>query len=177
MTQTVDLIHKIAEFFKSEEFFEKGEDARLKLSPDDVRCMCEIIKACENAISRQAVFDLCGTHRYDLPYNTGDRQGYDEGRIINMTKLKLLPSVTTIPSEEPKTGHWIWQTEDIYRCSECGEDIHVKEVMNVPQYKCCPMCMARMVEPQENGVCGMISDKLTTDDGEPDGTGGQIFCP
>lgn len=29
----------------------------------------------------------------------------------------------------------------------------------------------------ENGGCGMISDKLTTDDGEPDGTGGQIFCP
>lgn len=34
-----------------------------------------------------------------------------------------------------RTGHWIWQTEDIYRCSECHEDLHVKEVMNVPQYK------------------------------------------
>ena len=31
-------------------------------------------------------------------------------------------------------------------------------------------------KPQES-ECGMISDKLTTDDGEPDGTGGQIFCP
>ena len=51
--------------------------------------------------------------------------------------------------QKPKTGHWIWQTENIYRCSECGEDIFVKEVMNVPQYKCCPMCMAKMVEPQE----------------------------
>ena len=30
---------------------------------------------------------------------------------------------------------------------------------------------------KSNGECGMISDKLTTDDGEPDGTGGQIFCP
>lgn len=42
--------------------------------------------------------------------------------------------------ERAKIGHWIWQTEDIYQCSECGEDIHVKEVMNEPQYICCPMC-------------------------------------
>jgi len=27
------------------------------------------------------------------------------------------------------------------------------------------------------GKCGMIFDKLITDDDEPDGTGGQIFCP
>lgn len=47
---------------------------------------------------------------------------------------------------EPKKGHWIWQTEDIYKCSECGEDIHVKEVMNIPQYVCCPMCKAEMGE-------------------------------
>ena len=39
MTQTRDLIKKMAEFFKSEEYFEKGEDVRLELSPDDVRCM------------------------------------------------------------------------------------------------------------------------------------------
>ena len=53
---------------------------------------------------------------------------------------KSLPPVNL----QPKIGHWIWQTEDIYRCSECHEDIHVKEVMNVPQYKCCPMCEAKM---------------------------------
>lgn len=46
--------------------------------------------------------------------------------------------------QQPKTGHWEWQTEDIYRCSECGEDIHVKEVLNVPQYEWCPMCGAKM---------------------------------
>ena len=53
--------------------------------------------------------------------------------------IRELPSVA-IPSAEPQTGHWIWQTEDIYKCSECGEDIHVKEVMNKPQYICCPIC-------------------------------------
>ena len=44
MTLTKDLIKKMADFFTSEEFCEKGEDARLELSPDDVRCMCYIIK-------------------------------------------------------------------------------------------------------------------------------------
>lgn len=67
---------------------------------------------CEDAVSRQAVFDLCGTNRYDLPYNTGDRRGYDEGRIINMTKLKLLPSATTIPSVTP-------QEPKIVHCKDC----------------------------------------------------------
>ena len=43
MTQTRDLIKKMAEFFKSEEYFEKGEDARLELSPEDVRCMKRLI--------------------------------------------------------------------------------------------------------------------------------------
>lgn len=64
-------------------------------------------------ISRQAVLDLCGTNRYDLPYNTGDRRGYDEGRIINMTKLKLLPSVSQ------SQGHWINNDNGTMSCSEC----------------------------------------------------------
>ncbi len=62
-------------------------------------------------------------------------------------QILAMPSVTP---QEPKTGHWKWQTEDIYRCSECNEDIHVKEVLNVPQYEWCPMCGAKMVEPQES---------------------------
>ena len=43
MTQTRDLIKKMAEFFKSEEYYEKGEDARFELSPEDVRCMNRLI--------------------------------------------------------------------------------------------------------------------------------------
>ena len=45
MTQTRDLIKKMADFFTGEEFYEKGEDARLELSPDDVRCVIQLIKA------------------------------------------------------------------------------------------------------------------------------------
>lgn len=65
--------------------------------------------------------------------------------VLNLNRL-----IFALEEQESKTGHWIWQTEDIYRCSECGEDIHVKEVMNIPQYKCCPMCLAKMVDEQES---------------------------
>lgn len=59
------------------------------------------------------------------------------------TSGELLDALMALPSAE-KTGRWIWQTEDIYRCSECHEDLHVKEVMNEPQYEWCPMCGAHM---------------------------------
>lgn len=67
---------------------------------------------------------------------------------MDKTTIDACRGAIELLEQESKTGHWIWQTEDIYRCSECGEDIHVKEVMNVPQYKWCPMCGAKMVEPQ-----------------------------
>ena len=48
MTQTRDLIKKMADFFKSEEYYEKGEDARLVFSPDDVRCVNRLIQRMSN---------------------------------------------------------------------------------------------------------------------------------
>ena len=47
-------------------------------------------------------------------------------------------------TQDRPTGHWIWQTEDKYQCSCCGEVIRVKEVMGKPQYITCPMCDAKM---------------------------------
>ena len=49
-------------------------------------------------ISRQAVLDLCDkSTKYDIPYEYYEGKkyirGWDEGRIINMTKLKLLPGL------------------------------------------------------------------------------------
>lgn len=85
---------------------------------------------CGDAISREQAINQCG---------------------FGMTNLLIADCLRRLPpvNPQPKTGHWIWQTEDIYRCSECHEDIHVKEVMSVPQYKWCPICGARMVEPQK----------------------------
>ena len=48
MTPTRDLIKKMADFFTSEEYYEKGEDARLELSPDDVRCLNRLIQHMSN---------------------------------------------------------------------------------------------------------------------------------
>lgn len=90
------------------------------------------IEPCEDAISREAVLKIQAKYAEHMGA-TKFWQMRDD--------IKTLQSVNL---QEPKTGHWIWQTEDIYRCSECYEDIHVKEVMNVPQYVCCPMCGARM---------------------------------
>jgi hypothetical protein len=50
MTQTRDLVKKMADFFKSEEYYEKGEDARLEFSPDDVRCMFHLVDTALDAI-------------------------------------------------------------------------------------------------------------------------------
>lgn len=90
----------------------------------------------EDTISRQAVLDLA-----------------KKGILVSNGNYKsVCKAIYELPSVNPqeKTGHWIWRTEDIYRCSECGNDIRVKEVMNVPQYVCCPMCEARMIKPQES---------------------------
>lgn len=131
MTQTADLLYKMAEFFRSEEFFEKGEDARLELSPDDVRCMNKIIKACRNGISRQAVLDLLIENGI---------YGYEK-------KIAELPSI----QPKPQTGHWnLFHTtehgirEDSYfKCDRCNYESY-------KEYNFCPKCGARM-EVEQNG--------------------------
>jgi len=82
---------------------------------------------CDDAISRQAALD-CFTatklKKFDFILHARE-------------EIKKLPSVTQMP----KTGHW----EDLHRCwicSECNQETHV-------EYKFCPYCGAKMVEPQE----------------------------
>ena len=41
-------------------------------------------------------------------------------------------------------GRWEWDPEDIYRCSNCAEKSHVKEVMGHPDWGYCPSCGAKM---------------------------------
>ena len=43
-----------------------------------------------------------------------------------------------------RNGRWEWDTEDIYRCSNCAEKSHVKEVMGHPEWGYCPNCGAKM---------------------------------
>ena len=76
----------MADFFTGEEFYEKGEDARLELSPDDVRCMNEVIKACSNAISRNEVLDMMQ---------------------MRMSGKELYKAVYELPPVTPKQTTWI----------------------------------------------------------------------
>ncbi len=72
--------------------------------------------------------------------------------------VKLIDDIKEIPSAEPKTGRWEWVKYDSdpnignWHCSECRTIIpHMpEETDNTPIYKWCPMCGARMVEPQES---------------------------
>ena len=108
-------------------------------------------ESCKDAISRQAVLDLCDMqNRYEIPYeyNEGGKhiKGYDEGRIINVTKLKVLPPVT--PQPKTKTGRWKQcmpkGTEEwAYECSECNF-WRYKKTINLSRFNFCPNCGARM---------------------------------
>lgn len=97
---------------------------------------------CENKSDyEQAQADGEYINRQQVMSDYADWYGYDYQNNWFYKHLKNMSSVG-IPN---KVGHWIWQTEDIYQCSECGEDIHVKEVMNEPQYAWCPICGCPMV--------------------------------
>ena len=129
---------------------------------------CEVTKSqepCDDVISRQAVLDLCDMqYKYKIPYeyDDGDKhiKGYNEGRIINVTKLKKLQTVVT---PQPKTGHWSRKTKvDAYdiagvktwgikcQCDRC--DFTTIVIEDFGYYKYCPNCGAKMVEPQESEV-------------------------
>ena len=55
--------------------------------------------------------------------------------------ISELPAADVAPVRH---GRWEWDTEDIYRCSNCAEKSHVKEVMGHPEWDYCPNCGATM---------------------------------
>lgn len=57
--------------------------------------------------------------------------------------------------QEPKTGHWIGIDEEPhedYECNRCGYVVSTYTANIEPhtEYKYCPNCGARMIEPQES---------------------------
>lgn len=93
---------------------------------------------CEDAISRQAVLETLDDMDNVL----------DEDRTIENYKELLKECYEVLPSVKPqeKIGHWTLHNEgyfdESYVCSKCDGDSPF-------DYKYCPNCGARMVEPQE----------------------------
>ena len=55
----------------------------------------------------------------------------------------IAEAISIIPASDVASvrhGRWKWDTEDIYRCSNCAEKSHVKEVMGRPAWGYCPNC-------------------------------------
>lgn len=151
MTQTKDLIKKMADFFTGEEFYEKGEDARLELSPDDVRCMNEVVKACGNAIDRQAVLDaMRKNHRSGGRDIDGD---YIEGDYSECLYDDIIALSPVTP--QSKTGRWIKHDTGhsiYYDCSLCSCVAPCTETADKILWKLsnfCPDCGSRLQEVEE----------------------------
>ena len=69
----------------------------------------------------------------------------EKGTIQEAIKMVSFSEYTPIADVAPvRHGRWEWDTEDIYRCSNCAEKSHVKEVMGHPEWDYCPNCGARM---------------------------------
>ena len=100
---------------------------------------------CDDAVSREAVLD----EAFEV-----DTKEYGRIDVVGVDAIDALPSVTP----KQKSGHWEWVQYDSspnignWRCSECRAIIpHTpKETDNTPIYKLCPMCGAKMVDPQES---------------------------
>ena len=79
----------------------------------------------------------------------GDRDAEHQHRSYSTyMSYEIMDSVEDSIVEEElapvQHGRWEWDTEDIYRCSNCAEKSHVKEVMGHPEWDYCPNCGAKM---------------------------------
>ena len=70
---------------------------------------------------------------------------YDE--VVERLADHLIANGVTIQ----EAGYWEWDTEDIYKCSNCGDKVHVKEVMGQPDWGFCPACGAKMLPEPPKG--------------------------
>lgn len=82
-------------------------------------------------IEREALIDALQAYQYDA--------GKDGFGI--MVVIGVQPAADVEPV---KYGHWEWIKDDIYRCTNCGEESHVKQVMGKPDWVGCPNCRAKM---------------------------------
>ena len=93
------------------------------------------LTSCDNAVSRQTVKEQMIKYGFHAPDMT----------ITEF--VEDLPPVTP----QPKTGHWREVDTNQYACSHCNHCFSIVSEDNaIEEYKYCPNCQARMVEPQKS---------------------------
>jgi len=63
---------------------------------------------------------------------------------VMVVRVEVIKNEPTIEAQPMRVGRWEWDTEDKYRCTNCGETAHVKEVMGKPVWGWRPNCGAKM---------------------------------
>jgi len=114
---------------------------------------------CEDAINRQAAIDevkfgITYATRFDI--HTGGQkilfQAINDELEKAIERIKQLPSV----SVAEKVGHWIKTPKAVmgegymWYCDKCEHQVYQDSSRPYPSEKYCPICGARMIEPQES---------------------------
>lgn len=89
-------------------------------------------------IEREALYEKAYWHGEHPDVGNPFPDGVD---AIDIEDVDAIPAADVAPVRH---GRWEWDTEDIYRCSNCAEKSHVKEVMGHPEWEYCPNCGAKM---------------------------------
>ena len=92
-------------------------------------------------IERDAISEEIRKYYYKNPPNFSYGEGFDRGLDRAQRAILDAPAADVA---QVRHGRWEWDTEDIYRCSNCAEKSHVKEVMGHPEWDYCPNCGAKM---------------------------------
>ena len=91
-------------------------------------------------IEREAISEEIRKYYYKNPPNFSYGEGFDRGLDRAQRAILDAPAADVAPVRH---GRWEWDTEDIYRCSNCAEKSHVKEVMGHPEWDYCPTAERR----------------------------------
>lgn len=114
-----------------------------------------------DAISRQAVIDAIKHAQFNFcissTINFADYKKEVQEIVDNIlsAQIKVINDLPSVNPQEPKAGHWIGIDEEPhedYECDRCGYTIwaYTANIEPHTEYKYCPNCGCRMVEPQES---------------------------
>lgn len=94
-------------------------------------------------IERDAISEEIRKYYYKNPPNFSYGEGFDRGLDRAQRAILDTPAADVA---QVRHGRWEWDTEDIYRCSNCAEKSHVKEVMGIQNGTTAPTAARRWTE-------------------------------